>query len=179
MRRALGRNRKLVLQIVFGIALLAVLIVSAWVAWGPGYSSDQGGVGYRVFSHIAIMVDGVNMTIPGNIGVPGGMWANHTLDGLGVSGYAPIYTQTESGVIYVEATKVYPFVLGDFFNIWGQTLTDTPQRCILNYCQSGTTTITLFVNGDPPSNPDASWRAIVLFSQTDIFFRISTPNASK
>jgi hypothetical protein len=86
------------------------------------------------------------VAIPGNIGVPGGLWANHTLDSYGGT-FAPLNTQSENGTIQIELTKVrpqYPFTLGDFFNIWGVPLSHT---CVWNYCDS-----TLFPFMDTKAN---------------------------
>lgn len=73
-----------------------------------------------------------NLTIPGNIGLPGGLWVNHTLDVYG-GVFAPLHTHDETGTIHVEP-RLLPrarFVLEDFFNIWGVPLTS---RCVWNYC---------------------------------------------
>ncbi len=70
--------------------------------------------------------------IPGNIGVPGGLWANHTLDRYGGT-FAPLHTDNQNGIIQIElkSRPAKPFTLGDFFNIWGVPLNTT---CVWTYC---------------------------------------------
>ena len=66
-----------------------------------------------------------NLTIPANIGVTNGIWLNHTLDGFGPPGFAPLSTRDTSGTIYVQSVAPRLFVLSDFFSIWGQIYNKT------------------------------------------------------
>jgi hypothetical protein len=34
-------------------------------------------------------------------------------------GMAPVHTRDISGIIHVESNTVRPYILGEFFNIWG------------------------------------------------------------
>ncbi len=76
----------------------------------------------------------VDVTIPGNIGVSGGIWTNRTLDELGVPGVrSPLFTRPVNnvssaaydGFVYIEPTlEGVTYTLHDFFNVWGQGITD-------------------------------------------------------
>ncbi len=86
-----------------------------------------------------------NLTIPGNIGVPGGLWANDTLDQYGGlfgpdhtispdgKRFASLHTQDTSGTIHIETTALRLFTLADFFYIWGVPL---EEGCVWDYCSS-------------------------------------------
>ncbi len=170
------RRSKSAIPIVFGVALILAVAGSAYLSWGPLFAAyaphDSPYLAYHVHAHLAIRVNGVNITIPANIGGPGGIWVSHRLDRYGVGGWAPIHTHTESGVLHVESNTIYPFTLGDFFDIWGKTFTQTPNTlCALDYC-TPSYTIHLFVDGDPPA-PNVPWRAAPLSRGTEIFITIS------
>jgi len=75
----------------------------------------------------------LNVTLPPNVGVAGGIWTNHTLDNWGIPGEtAPLHTQSSSknasasdGFVWVEPTeRGLNFTIADFFNIWGQHITN-------------------------------------------------------
>lgn len=95
--------------------------------------SDTSPLLEHIHPHLTIIIDGVQQTIPANIGiVPGG--------GL------PLHTHDTSGRIHVESTRVLPFRLNDFFTVWGQTFN---QKSILGHKADKTHKITMTVNGRP------------------------------
>ncbi len=77
--------------------------------------------------HLAILDAAAqkNVTIPAGIGVSSNLWFNHTLDGYGPSGYAPLSTRDTSGTIYVQSVAPRLFLLSEFFSIWGQPYSKT------------------------------------------------------
>jgi hypothetical protein len=58
--------------------------------------------------------------------------------------FAKLYTTSTDGILHkgVEGDVT----LGDFFNAWNQTLNET---CILDYCNTNTSSMVMFVNGKP------------------------------
>ncbi len=104
------------------ISVCSLIIIGAFLYL---FYLDANPPAHLVFDwrfHFAIFdaSTGKNLTIPADIGVAGGIWLNHTLDGFGPPGYAPLSTRDTSGTIYVQAVSPRLFVLSDFFSIWGQ-----------------------------------------------------------
>jgi hypothetical protein len=100
----------------------------------------------------------VNYTLPAGIGVMGEFWFNHTLDGLGPSGYAPLSTRDGTSTIWVQSTAPAIFTFGDFFNIWGRVFNET---CVPDlstgspglYCARAAEPIIYDVNGNSQYDP--------------------------
>lgn len=91
-------------------------------SWWPDRSTSTGGQGkpiagvnclvnedYHVHAHLTIIRHGVTLRIPKDIGLSGCAYELHTHD--------------SSGVIHIETDTVKQFTLGQFFSVWGQTLT--------------------------------------------------------
>jgi hypothetical protein len=75
----------------------------------------------------------VSIPVP-PVGISGGVWANHTLDLLGLPGVrAPMFAlpnpqnvSVSDGTVHIAPIEdVKEFTLGDFFDLWGQKLTDS------------------------------------------------------
>lgn len=92
---------------------------------------DHQNIISHIHSTLSITINGEKLIIPSNIGVPTGVMR-------------PIHTHDSSGKIHIEGLCPRDFTLGEFFDIWGQTLTD---ECIMSYCEDETHTLTMFVNG--------------------------------
>jgi hypothetical protein len=100
----------------------------------------------------------VNYTLPAGIGVRGGFWFNHTLDGFGPTGYAPLSTRDGTSTIWVQSTAPAIFTFGDFFNIWGNVFNET---CVPDlspgssglYCTRAAEPIIYDVNGNNRYDP--------------------------
>ena len=75
----------------------------------PCDSSEQ--LTYHVHAHLTILDNGQLVTIPANTGITG-------------SCFYWLHTHDTTGVIHIEAPVERPFTLSQFFDIWGQTLTD-------------------------------------------------------
>ncbi len=114
---------------------VAVAYLSIMVNSPPPARSSHGDFAYHAHVRLTIkdLRTNTNLTIPGNIGVPGGIWVNRTLDSYGGT-FAPLHTHDESGLIHIEPTVFRIFTLGDFFGIWGQPLSTT---CVWYYCSTG------------------------------------------
>jgi hypothetical protein len=111
-----------------------VLSAVLYLSFTEAPRSEHEGFAYHAHVRLTILDlrTNTNLTIPDNIGVPGGLWADHTLDYAG-GAFAPLHTHDNSGIIHIEPMVFRTFTLGDFFNIWGVPLTET---CVWTYCAS-------------------------------------------
>jgi hypothetical protein len=84
-------------------------------ATGGGHGIAIDGVNclvtedYHIHAHLSIIKDGQALAIPAHIGLDGCAYELHTHDA--------------SGVIHVETSAYRPVTLGQFFSVWGQSLT--------------------------------------------------------
>ncbi len=149
-----------------GIKLLGIIgAIAVGVAYGAvsGAFSSVGAPAHgtekivmHIHPHLTIKIDGETVAIPQNVGIDPELYKDHSLDTYGMkmpgmssmAGMAPTHTHDASGTIHVESTVVRDYTLGDFFNVWGVTFTDT---CIMDKCNDGTKTVKMFVNGQPSS----------------------------
>jgi hypothetical protein len=118
--------------------------------WAPEYSflaqrlselnfPDQSDIGYHVHAALFVYVDGKQITVPANIGIdPQGRFI------------AALHTHDTSGVVHMEATKPYPFTLGEFINVWGIDFSDTNLGA---YHAGNGKVLQLWVNGKQVSDP--------------------------
>src|SRR5213593_2225141 len=94
-------------------AKIAVLIITLIVAGGFVYlywdqSTPKLSIDWRAKLAIFDARTGRNLTIPTGIGVPGGIWMNHTFDAYAGTGYALLSTRDPSAqdgtaTIYIQA----------------------------------------------------------------------------
>ena len=66
---------------------------------------------YHVHNHLSIFLNGDQLIVPGQIGIPSCTYTLHTHD--------------PSGEIHIEAAAAGTFTLGQFFHIWGRPLDRT------------------------------------------------------
>jgi hypothetical protein len=82
-----------------------------------------------------------------------------------------VHTHTNDGIIHIESPNTHPFTLGQFFDIWGESL-DSSHAASLTARKGGRLTIT--VNGKPfMGNP----RTIVLRDTEEIVIQNGPPFA--
>lgn len=96
----------------------------------PGKSVDGIPCGamevttYHVHAHLTIVINGVQKTVPGGVGIanaavgPGGFVSTGTC-------FMWLHTHDASGVLHIEAPAQQDFTLKQFFDIWGKTLSTT------------------------------------------------------
>jgi hypothetical protein len=96
-------------------------------------ATPMEGTALHIHQHLEILVDAKPVEVPAQIGI-----AN------GGSAFSPIHTHTPDGIIHVESSAPRVFTLGQFFDVWGVPFTKT---CLGPYCNAGTKTLTVFVNG--------------------------------
>jgi hypothetical protein len=88
-----------------------------WPAWNHTGTDAVGGVGcykvgtYHTHALLSIYKDGVRLAVPGSIGRDTGCeYELHTHEG--------------SGTIHIESDSQKVFTLGQFFTLWGQSLSE-------------------------------------------------------
>lgn len=86
---------------------------------------------YHIHPELSILVNGVEVSIPRNLGVA-------------ATGMTAIHTHDEKGIIHVEAPIKKDFTLGDFFAVWGK---DFSRMKILDYVVDEKSEIMVTVNG--------------------------------
>jgi hypothetical protein len=105
---------------------------------GIGCQTNEQVV-YHIHSHLAIFDNGQQQVVPRGIGIPG---PQQVQDGFVESGkcFYWLHTHDTTGVIHVESPTKRTYTLGQFFDIWGQPLSNS---------QVGTATgkLTVFVDG--------------------------------
>ncbi len=80
---------------------------------------------FHIHVHLAVFFDGEEQQIPFGIGIAQPWQVSDSDEGPFVDDGACFYwmhTQTEDGIIHIEAPVRRPFTLGDFFAIWQQPL---------------------------------------------------------
>src|SRR5215831_14642567 len=157
------RSRQNRLRALVGVAVLAAiaLVVLAVISFAGGrtaapvaqpvrgmatgatvdgiacQTSEQ--VAYHIHSHLTIYASGVRQVVTAGIGIPG---PQQVVNGF-VEGGKCLYwlhTHDTTGIIHVESPAQRVYTLGQFFDVWGQPLSNT---------QAGRATghVTAFVNG--------------------------------
>jgi hypothetical protein len=124
-------------------------------------------VAYHVHTHLSVYVDGQLRPIPAGIGIVAPV-AQPTAQGPFDEAshcYYWLHVHAQDGVIHIESPAGHSYVLGQFFDIWGQTLS-------AHQVGPARGTVTAFLNGrryrgDP--------RTIPLGSHEDVQLDVGTP----
>lgn len=140
--------------IILGGIVAAIGIGIAYGAASGAFSSlsakapQNEPIVMHIHPNLRIIIEGNSVTIPQNIGIDSTLYKGHDLDAYGMKNppMAPLHTHDSSGTIHVESTVVRDYTLGEFFDVWGVTFSDT---CIMDKCNDGTKTVKMFVNGQP------------------------------
>jgi hypothetical protein len=141
---------------IVGVMFVASIVINAYIGFGPPSSPPPSSViktnfqsnatanpfAMRISFHLTITADNKPVVIPSQIGIEPPLWQNHTLDkygspgmsmpGMTMTSMAPIYTNSNSGLIKIGSTVVKNYTLGDFFNIWGMNLNDKTVNAIVD-----------------------------------------------
>ena len=149
--------------------------------WDP-YDQPTGGHGdtvqgipclaqmdetYHVHTHLSIILNGEEITVPEEIGIVPGPTST-----TGERCFYEIHTHDLTGKIHMEAAAPGVFTLGQFFAIWGMSLTNTDV--------AGITGLPIVVYTVDTSNvvtevPDTGWADLEMTSHEQIVIVIGTP----
>ncbi len=91
------------------------------------------GLAMHIHPRVRIILNGQEQTIPANIGIS-------------AQGYLPMHTHDASGTIHVESPVVRDFTLKNFFDTWGQVLTNQE---VLGFLTEGSRPVQVTLNGQP------------------------------
>ena len=126
--------------------------------YGPRNQTSLDYV-YHAHTHLAIYKDGVRLAIPQLVGVVG----NDEV--LSTTCFYPLHTHDSTGTLHIEPLNHDRVTLGQFFNIWGQSLTRSNVAGQLN------SPVVVYINdggnlriyqGDPGAIELKSYRSIVI-----------------
>ena len=118
--------------------------------WKPEYSylaqrlsvlnfPEQSDIAFHIHAVLFVYINGKQTTVPANLGIdPQGRFI------------AALHTHDTSGVVHMEATRPYPFTLGEFINIWGVDFSD---HNLGAYKAGNGNVLQLWVNGKQVADP--------------------------
>ena len=176
------------LPVVLTVVALVVIFVALYLfsqQKSPGTSAASAGaaagqtvdgiqcqtseqVAYHIHAHLAIFVDGQPQVVPYGVGIPDPQVDNSSGEPFvgGGSCFYWLHTHTTDGVIHIESPDKRTYTLGNFFHIWGQTLSSSQVG-------SHTGTVVAYVNGqrytgDPSQIPLTAHAVIQLNVGTDV-----------
>ena len=131
-------------------------------AMGSMQCLNSQPVAYHVHTHLSIFLNGEQLAIPSAAGfVTGSSPANDC--------HYPLHTHDATGMIHVHGTAPALFTLGQFFSIWGQSLTGTDIAGLTGM------PVRVFVtdNGVATENT-GDWTQIELSSHREITVQVGT-----
>jgi len=117
---------------------------------------------FHIHAHLAIMVSGQVRQVPAGIGIQDPQSQQTAAGPFVVSGscFYWLHSHTQDGVIHIEAPEQRTFTLGNYFDVWGQPLSNS-------VVAGGRGQVTAYVNGqrftgDPRSIPFGAHSVIQL-----------------
>lgn len=119
-----------------------------------GISCDASeGAAEHIHTHLQLFDRGRSIAVPADIGIPPGSGCLYW-----------VHTHSSDGMIHIEAPVVKPFTLGQFFDVWGDTLSRTQASAVR---ASKGRRLRVMVNGkawtgDPRSIPLRNHEEIVI-----------------
>ena len=148
------------MHLLFAAALLAQSMFSGLPIDGIRCESAEGALEH-IHAHLQLFDRGHDVGVPANVGIP-----------LGASCLYWVHTHSADGMIHIESPVQRPFTLGEFFDIWGDTLSRT-QASSVHAAHGKTLRVT--VNGKLwTANP----RAIPLRDHEEILIQNGPPYVS-
>src|SRR5581483_8838501 len=69
---------------------------------------------FHIHAILHIYVNGKPVTVPANVGLD-----------QATGTFSPLHTHDTTGIVHMEATKPYPFTLGQFMSVWGVRFSKT------------------------------------------------------
>jgi hypothetical protein len=107
------------------IPLIAVIFVGGAIY--ANYATDQPVQNFHTLLLVQVVDAKTGQTSVvhprHNVGVPGGIMNTTEFISEGIKGNYPVHTEdTSSGIIYIESRVSRAYTLGDFFQVWGETL---------------------------------------------------------
>jgi len=171
-RRGLRTGRRDWLWAVAFCALALAGIAGAFAILSGGSSSSPSGdviatvdgvecqrneqLHYHVHAFLAVIIDGQPVEVPSSIGIRPDC-------------YFWLHTHSPDGLLHIEAPEKRDFTLGQFFAVWGQSISATQ---VLGRTTDATHEIKTTINGEPWVGDPAD---IPLNDKTDIVIQYGPP----
>lgn len=162
------RKRKYMAIIIPVIIAIAIASIAGAIFYKPPTAMAISGIecnrseqlNYHIHSHLDIFVNGVQQQVPSHIGI---LTSPQCLYWL--------HTHSTDGVIHVEAPETREFMLGQFLDVWQQTLTNSTTF----FGSISNLNATAYVNGE---KFEGDYRSIPLESLKEIVLVYGTPPAN-
>ena len=96
-------------------------------------------VAYHIHAHLTIYASGARQVVLAGIGIPG---PQQVVDGFVAGGKCLywLHTHDSTGVVHIESPVQRVYTLGQFFDVWGRSLSGTQVGLATGH-------VTAFVNG--------------------------------
>jgi len=126
--------------------------------------SSREMLNVHIHAHLSIFSQGEQIAVPYGIGIVKPFDVKNGFVGNGAGIYW-LHTHDATGIIHIESPDARPYTLGNFFDIWGRTLSASDVAGLQG-------TVRIFVDGNPRSgNP----RDITLTAHAQITLVIGDP----
>ena len=82
---------------------------------------------FHIHAHLTVFVDGKARRVPCGIAVPGAQVSSTPIGSYVAAGscFYWLHTHAADGIIHIESPVQRTYTLGNFFDVWGQTLSPT------------------------------------------------------
>ena len=159
------RKRKYMVIIIPVIIAVAAASVAGAILYQPPTAMAISGIecnrseqlSYHIHSHLDVFVNGVQQQIPSNIGILSSPSCLYWL-----------HTHSVDGTVHIEAPGARQFTVGQFLNIWQQTLSNS--TAFFNSVSD--LPVTAYVDGQ---RFEGDYRTIPLESLREIVLAYGTP----
>jgi len=165
------RSRNLIILAVVAAILVGIFGALAVASKPPDSMTAIDGIAcdknehtvYHTHTHLDIFVNGKASEVPGGIGIKPSdclYW---------------MHTHSADGVIHVESPQQRLMTLGDFFDIWAQTVQNVPQ--FPHIPTGGNNLPAVYVNGEAVSS-SGNYRETKIYPNTEIALVYGSPGPS-
>ena len=159
------RKRKYMMIIIPVIIAVAAASIAGAILYQPPTAMAISGIecnraeqlNYHIHSGLDVFVNGVQQQVPSNIGILSSPSCLYWL-----------HTHSANGIIHIEAPETREFLLGQFIDVWEQTLTNSTAF----FDSVSDMPVTAYVDGQ---RFEGDYRTIPLESLREIVLAYGTP----
>jgi hypothetical protein len=159
------RKRKYMMIIIPVIIAVAAASIAGAILYQPPTAMAISGIecnrseqlNYHIHSGLDVFVNGVQQQVPSNIGILSSPSCLYWL-----------HTHSANGIIHIEAPETREFLLGQFIDVWEQTLTNSTAF----FDSVSDMPVTAYVDGQ---SFEGDYRTIPLESLREIVLAYGTP----
>jgi hypothetical protein len=159
------RKRKYMMIIIPVIIAVAAASIAGAILYQPPTAMAISGIecnrseqlNYHIHSGLDVFVNGVQQQVPSNIGILSSPSCLYWL-----------HTHSANGIIHIEAPETREFLLGQFIDVWEQTITNSTAF----FDSVSDMPVTAYVDGQ---RFEGDYRTIPLESLREIVLAYGTP----